>query len=335
MKSYQFAVVGATGLVGTKMLQVLAEYDLPMAGLRLFASSRSAGRQIEFRGKSYLVEDLSNSDFKGIDIALFSAGAARSKEFGPRFVEAGALVIDNSSAFRMHTDVPLVVPEVNPHRITKGKREIIANPNCSTIQLVVALKPLHRAYGIERLVVATYQSVSGSGQKGINQLEAERAGKPVLEPFYPYQIDLNCIPWIGKLCESGYSEEEEKVMKETRKILEDESIHVSCTAVRIPVMISHSEAVNIQFKKPFKSVEEIKKLLADEEGLMVIDNPTEHKYPLPVMAAGQDTVYVGRIRRDPSIENGIDMWVVGDNLRKGAASNAVQIAKQWIELDNA
>ena len=327
--------MGATGLVGTKMLEVLAEYNLPLSGLRLFASSRSAGKTIVYKGKSYIVENLSKSDFKGIDIALFSAGAARSREFAPRFVDAGALVIDNSSAFRMEPSVPLVVPEVNPHRITGGKREIIANPNCSTIQLVVALKPLHRKFGIDRLVVATYQSVSGSGQKGVAQLEAERAGRPVMDPFYPYQIDLNCIPWIGKLCESGYSEEEEKVMKETRKIIEDDSIRVSCTAVRIPVFTSHSESVNIQFKKPFKSIEEIRDILGKGEGIIVLDNPAENKYPLPVMTAGQDSVYVGRIRRDPSVEYGIDMWVVGDNLRKGAASNAVQIAKRWIELDNA
>lgn len=333
MKKYQFAVVGATGLVGRTMLQVLAEYDLPMSGLRLFASVRSAGREIEFQGKKYVVEDLSRSDFRGIDIALFSAGASRSKEFAPKFVEAGALVIDNSSAFRKDPKIPLVVPEVNSQVLTKGKREIIANPNCSTIQLVVPLKPLHDHYGIDRLVVATYQSVSGSGQKGVHQLELERQGKPVPEPFYPYQIDLNCIPWIGGYCESGYSEEEEKVMNETRKILGDYSIKVSCTAVRIPVMICHSEAVNISLKKPFM-LAEVHDLLAHFPGVKVIDDPKKNQYPIPLMAAGQDMSYVGRIRKDPSQENGLDMWVVGDNLRKGAASNAVQIAEMWIKKDN-
>ncbi len=333
MKEYNFAVVGATGLVGRKMLQILEERNLPIKSLRLFASAKSAGMKIRCGDIEAVVEDLADSDFSGIDIALFSAGGSRSREFAPKFVEAGTVVIDNSSAFRMEKDVPLVVPEINPHRITKGKREIISNPNCSTIQLVIVLKPLHDNFGIERLVVSTYQAVSGSGKSGQNQLQAERNGEEVTNPFYPHQIDANCLPDIGKLNEkTGYFDEEEKVINETRKILEDYSIKVTCTAVRVPVWTSHSESVNVQLKKE-ASLNEIRRVLQEMPGLVVVDNPVKHIYPLAVDAAEKDEVFVGRIRKDPSIDNGIDMWVVSDNLRKGAATNAVQIAQKWININ--
>ena len=333
MKKYNFAVVGATGLVGRKFLQVMEERKLPIKNLRLFASARSAGMALNLGEFETVVEDLNNSHFSGIDIALFSAGGSRSKEFAPRFVQAGSLVIDNSSAFRMEPDVPLVVPEINPHRITKGKREIIANPNCSTIQLVLVLKPLLDNFGIERVVVSTYQAVSGSGKKGQNQLQAERNGEKVSEPFYPCQIDVNCLPAIGNLNpETGYFDEEEKVMKETRKILEDDTIKVTCTAVRVPVWTSHSESVNVQLKKE-ASPEEIREVLREMRGVVVMDDPGKHIYPLAVNAAEKDEVFVGRIRKDLSIDKGIDMWVVSDNLRKGAATNAVQIAQKWISLN--
>ncbi len=333
MKGYNFAVVGATGLVGRKFLQVMEERNLPIKTLRFFASERSAGKTLQCGNYNAIVEDLNSSDFSGIDIALFSAGGSRSKEFAPRFVKAGALVIDNSSAFRMDPNVPLVVPEINPHRITKGKREIIANPNCSTIQLVMVLKPLLDNFGIERVVVSTYQAVSGSGKKGQNQLQAERNGENVLEPFYPYQIDANCIPAIGNLNpKTGYYEEEEKVIKETRKILEDDSIKATCTAVRVPVWTSHSESVNVQLKKE-ASPDKVREVLRKMPGVIVVDDPSKNLYPLAIHSAEKDEVFVGRIRKDPSIDNGIDMWIVSDNLRKGAATNAVQIAQKWIEID--
>jgi len=333
LKGYNFAVVGATGLVGRKFLQIMEERKLPIKNLRLFASARSAGMALNFGEFETVVEDLNNSHFSGIDIALFSAGGSRSKEFAPRFVQAGSLVIDNSSAFRMEPDVPLVVPEINPHRITKGKREIIANPNCSTIQLVLVLKPLLDNFGIERVVVSTYQAVSGSGKKGQNQLQAERNGQKVDDPSYPHQIDANCIPAIANLnTETGYFEEEEKVIRETRKILEDDTLKVTCTAVRVPVWTSHSESVNVQLKKE-ASTEEIREVLSEMTGVVVMDDPGKHIYPLAVNAAEKDEVFVGRIRKDLSIDKGIDMWVVSDNLRKGAATNAVQIAQEWISLN--
>jgi len=333
LKGYNFAVVGATGLVGRKFLQVMEERKLPIKNLRLFASARSAGMALNLGEFETVVEDLNNSNFSGIDIALFSAGGSRSKEFAPRFVQAGSLVIDNSSAFRMEPDVPLVVPEINPHRITKGKREIIANPNCSTIQLVLVLKPLLDNFGIERVVVSTYQAVSGSGKKGQNQLQEERNGQKVSDPFFPHQIDANCIPAIANLnTETGYFEEEEKVIRETIKILEDDTIRVTCTAVRVPVWTSHSESVNVQLKKD-ASPEEIREVLREMRGVVVMDDPGKHIYPLAVNAAEKDEVFVGRIRKDLSIDKGIDMWVVSDNLRKGAATNAVQIAQEWISLN--
>lgn len=311
----------------------MEERELPIESLRLFASSRSAGTKLSCGSIEAEVEDLATSDYSGIDIALFSAGGSRSKEYAPQFVEAGALVIDNSSAFRMVPEVPLVVPEINADAMTKGKREIIANPNCSTIQLVMALKPLYDNFGIERIVVSTYQAVSGSGKQGQNQLKEEREGKEVTDRVYPYQIDANCLPAIAAFdTETGYYEEESKVMRETRKILGDDSIRATCTAVRVPVWTSHSESVNVQLKKN-TTVEEIREVLRKMEGVIVQDDPVNNIYPLAIHAAEKDEVFVGRIRKDPSMDNTFDMWVVSDNLRKGAATNAVQIAQKWIALD--
>ena len=335
MKKYNIAVVGATGMVGRKFLQVMEERNLLIQSLRLFASSRSAGTKLQCGSIEAVVEDLSTADYSGIDIALFSAGGSRSKEYAPKFVEAGAVVIDNSSAFRMVPEVPLVVPEINAHTIKKGKREIIANPNCSTIQLVMALKPLYDKFGIERVVVSTYQAVSGSGKQGQNQLREEREGKEVTDRVYPYQIDANCLPAIASFDpETGYYEEETKVIRETRKILEDNSIKVTCTAVRVPVWTSHSESANVQLKKE-ASVQEIRDVLSRMEGVVVQDDPENNIYPLAIHAAEKDEVFVGRIRKDLSLENTFDMWVVSDNLRKGAATNAVQIAQKWIAIDNS
>lgn len=333
MRSYHVGVVGATGLVGRTFLHVLTERKLPIQSLRLFASERSAGTKLEWNGQQITVEELAAADLSGLDIALFSAGGSRSRQFAEKFVEAGAVVIDNSSAWRMHPDVPLVVPEVNGHCITGGKKEIIANPNCSTIQLVMPLKPLHEHFGIERMVVSTYQAVSGSGKSGIAQMEAERKGEHIDNPFYPFQIDLNVLPAIGNLnTASGYYEEEEKVVNETRKILEDPNIRITCTAVRVPVVCGHSESVNLELKKPF-TIKQVREAIADMPNVEIIDDPEHDKYPLPIHAAGSDITYVGRIRRDTSVSNGLDMWVVSDNVRKGAATNAVQIAEEWIRKD--
>jgi len=334
MNGYNFAVVGASGLVGRKMLQMMEERNLQVKSLHLFATERSAGTRLSYMGKEYIVEDLCRADIGGIDIALFSAGGSTSREWAPRFVEAGSLVVDNSSAWRMNPDVPLVVPEVNSHRITPGKREIIANPNCSTIQLVVAVKPIYDHFGISRMVVSTYQAVSGSGWKGVSQLEKERRGESVDDPFYPYRIDLNCLVGIGGFnSENGYYEEELKVVRESRKILEDDSLKVTCTAVRVPVKTSHCESVNLECKKDF-TIEHVREVLKDFPGIVVIDDPANNLYPKPIDAAEKDEVFVGRIRRDTSVEYGLDMWVVSDNLRKGAATNAVQIAEKWMKLDS-
>ena len=334
MEDYNFAVVGASGMVGRKMLQVLEERELPIKSLRLFATERSAGEKIIFNNNEYIIEDLQKADIQGIDIALFSVGGATSREWAPRFVKTGSLVVDNSSAWRMDSSVPLIVPEVNKHAITPGKREIIANPNCSTIQLVMAIKPIYDHFGITRMVISTYQAVSGSGWKGISQLKNERNGDSVNNPFYPYQIDLNCLVGIGKFdSESGYFEEEIKMMRESRKILDDDSIAATCTAVRVPVYTSHCESVNIECKKNF-TIENIRDILQKFPGIVVIDDPEKGLYPLPIDAAEKDEVFVGRIRRDTSYKNCFNMWVVGDNLRKGAATNAVQIVQEWIRLDN-
>lgn len=332
MRGYSVAVVGATGAVGREMMKVLEERNFPISSLKLFASSRSAGKKLEFRGEQIPTFELTKHSFVGIEIALFSAGAPRSREFAPEAVKSGAVVIDNSSAFRMDKDVPLVVPEVNPQDI-KWHQGIIANPNCSTIQMVVVLKPLHDFAKIKRIVVATYQSVSGTGSKAIAELElqakayVESSQLPI--SVYPHQILFNVIPEIGKFLDTGYTEEEMKMVNETRKIMGDETIRVSATTTRVPVFISHSEAVNVEFEKEI-SPHQAKEILQKAPGIEVIDNPAHHEYPLALNSAGKDPVYVGRIRQDASVEHGLDLWIVADNLRKGAALNAVQIAEEMI-----
>jgi aspartate-semialdehyde dehydrogenase len=329
MQKYNVAVVGATGLVGRTMTEVLEERRFPVGELRLLASERSAGREIRFMEQTLSVRRLEPSAFQGIHIALFSAGAGVSREFAPHAVGAGALVIDNSSAFRMDDGVPLVVPEVNRPTIFRH-RGIIANPNCSTIQMVVALKPLHDAWTIRRIVVATYQSVTGAGYKAIHQLENEIAGRPVLEQKLPHRIAYNVLPQIDVFFDDGYTREEHKMVGETRKIMGDQSIGVTATCVRVPVQGGHSEAVNVEFERPYE-LEDVRRLLAEAPGVLVVDNPKAGEYPMPIMSGGRDEVFVGRLRRDPSVPNGLNLWIVSDNLRKGAATNAVQIAEEWIK----
>ncbi len=333
MKEFTVAVVGATGAVGRMMIQVLEERDFPVKELRLFASERSRGVKIPFQGEDITVEVLSEQkSFAGIDIALFSAGASRSLEFAPKFAADGAVVVDNSSAWRMDPEVPLVVPEVNPHAVAGYKRKgIIANPNCSTIQMVVALKPLYDESPIKRVVVSTYQAVSGAGQKAIQELmDQTRAwcqGENMPEPkVFPHQIAFNCLPHIDVFLENGYTKEEMKMVNETKKIMEDETIAVTATTVRVPVFYGHAEAVNVETKEKI-TAQKARELLANFPGIVVIDDPENKKYPLQIEIAGRDEVFVGRIREDESIENGLNLWVVADNLRKGAATNAVQIAE--------
>ncbi len=325
-------VVGATGAVGQEMVKTLEQRNFPISELRLFASSRSKGKEVEFKGSKIVVEDLAEADFSGIQIALFSAGSKISKEFAPKFVEKGATVIDNSKAFRMYPDVPLVVPEVNPKDV-KWHRGIIANPNCSTIQMVVALKPIYDRAGIKRVIVSTYQAVSGTGYKAIAELEEEVKayveGKEYTPSVYPYQIAFNALPHIGPFEENGYTEEEMKMLNETRKILGDPKIMVTATTVRIPVFRSHSESVTVETVEKI-TADEVKRILKEAKGVKVIDEPKENLYPLAIDAAYKDEVFVGRIREDLAFSKGISFWVVSDNLRKGAALNAVQIAELLI-----
>lgn len=318
------AVIGATGLVGTKMLQVLAERRFPVSELIPAASARSAGRSLRFNGADYTVVTLEEAVRLRPDIALFSAGGSVSLEWAPRFAEAGAVVIDNSSAWRMDPEVKLVVPEVNAHVLSPDDR-IIANPNCSTIQMVVALKPLHDRYGIRRIVVSTYQSVTGTGVKAVDQLTRERANEAV-EKAYPYQIDLNLLPHIDVFMANGYTKEEMKMVNETRKIMEAPHIGVTATAVRVPVLGGHSEAVNVEFEEEF-DLDEVRALLSDAPGIVLQDDPASLQYPMPLLAHDRDEVFVGRLRRDESQARTLNLWVVSDNLRKGAATNAVQIAE--------
>ena len=318
------AVVGATGLVGSEMLTVLAERNFPVTELIPVASERSKGKEIEFKGKKYKVVTPSEAIALRPDVALFSAGGGTSTEFAPQFAEAGITVIDNSSAWRMDPTKKLVVPEVNGDVLTADDK-IIANPNCSTIQMVVVLQPLHAKYKIKRVVVSTYQSVTGTGVKAVNQLMDERAGKDG-EKAYPYPIDLNVIPHIDVFQDNGYTKEEMKMILETNKILGDDSIRVTATTVRIPVMGGHSEAVNIEFENDF-DLAEVREILAAQEGVIVVDDPANLKYPMPKDAHGKDEVLVGRIRRDESQDKTLNLWVVADNLRKGAATNAVQVAE--------
>ncbi|MGN5954550.1 aspartate-semialdehyde dehydrogenase [Sphingobacterium lactis] len=318
------AVVGATGLVGTEMLTVLAERNFPVTELIPVASERSKGKEIEFKGKKYKVVTPQEAILLKPDVALFSAGGSTSTEFAPLFAEAGITVIDNSSAWRMDPSKKLVVPEVNGDVLTNDDK-IIANPNCSTIQMVVVMKPLHEKYKIKRVVVSTYQSVTGTGVKAVDQLMNERNGVEG-EKAYPYQIDLNVIPHIDVFQDNGYTKEEMKMIQETNKIMSDDSIRVTATTVRIPVMGGHSESVNIEFENDF-DVNEVRELLAASEGIIVVDNPANLEYPMPKDAHGKDEVFVGRIRRDESQDKTLNLWIVADNLRKGAATNAVQIAE--------
>lgn len=318
------AVVGATGLVGSVMLKVLAERNFPVTELIPVASAKSAGKEVDFKGKKYKVVTVDDAIAMKPDVALFSAGGSTSLEQAPRFAEAGTVVIDNSSAWRMDPTKKLVVPEVNANVITKEDK-IIANPNCSTIQMVVALKPLHEKYKIKRVVVSTYQSVTGTGKKAVDQLMNERNGIEGAKA-YPYTIDLNVIPHIDVFQDNGYTKEEMKMIYETKKIMGDDSIRVTATTVRIPVMGGHSESVNIEFENDF-DLAEVRSLLEQQEGLIVVDDPANLKYPIPMDAHEKDEVLVGRIRRDESQPNTLNLWVVADNLRKGAATNAVQIAE--------
>ena len=344
----KIAVVGATGLVGSKMLQVLDKQKIKIDELIVAASERSVGKEIVFQGRSHQVVSVEDAIEARPDIAIFSAGASASKQYAPLFAAKGTYVIDNSSAWRMFPEIPLVVPEINADTITKDTH-IIANPNCSTIQMVMALAPIHKAYGIRRLVISTYQSVTGSGMKGVYQLNREEDARrsaysampgagagasPVgihqLPPAYPHQIYYNVIPHAGDFIDNGYTTEEEKLVNETRKILRDDHIAITATATRVPVTGGHSEAVNVETERPFE-IDDVRKLLLAMPGVVVEDDPAKNNYPMPLYAFNRDEVFVGRIRRDFSIENGLNLWVVSDNLRKGAATNAVQIAKYVIE----
>jgi aspartate-semialdehyde dehydrogenase len=326
---YVVAVVGATGAVGTEMIEVLEERKFPVTRLVPLASARSAGGTVIFEGNEVPIEVLTKDSFAGVDIALFSAGADLSREFAPIAVKAGAVVIDNSAAWRMTPEVPLVVPEVNAHDIQRHKG-IIANPNCSTIQMVVALKPLHDKARIKRIVVTTFQSVSGTGKDAMDELMAEcqdlLSFKSASPKVYPYQIAFNCLPQIDDFLPSGYTKEEMKMVHETRKIMGDQSIHVTATTVRVPVYVGHSEAVNIETERKL-SANEARAILSTAPGVLLYDDPAHKIYPMPLEVAGKDEVYVGRVREDESIANGLNLWVVADNLRKGAALNAVQIAE--------
>ena len=321
------AVVGATGLVGSKMLRVLEERHFPVTELLPVASSRSVGKKVVFQGREWTVMSAEDAIAKKPAVAIFSAGGAASGKLAPLFAAAGCRVVDNSSYWRMDPTKKLVVPEINGD-VLGPDDYIIANPNCSTIQMVMALAPLHKAYGIKRIVVSTYQSVSGSGAKGVNQLKAERAGGE--GDFYPYPIDLNTLPHIDSFLENGYTKEEMKMVNETRKILRDDTIAVTATTVRVPVWGGHSESVNVEFLRPFE-VDEARRLMASMPGVIVQDDPGNKVYPMPRFAEGRDEVFVGRIRRDFSVENGLNFWCVADNLRKGAATNAVQIAQLLLE----
>ncbi len=329
------AVVGATGLVGTVMIEVLQERKFPVTEFLPVASERSEGKEIVFNGKPYKIVSLADAVFAKPDVAIFSAGATVSKEWAPKFAAAGTTVVDNSSAWRMEEGIKLVVPEVNAHALTTTDK-IIANPNCSTIQMVVALAPLHKAYKIKRIVISTYQSITGTGVKAVKQYNLERKGfQPGTDEMaYHYQIFENCIPQCDVFLDNDYTKEEMKMVNETRKIFDDYSLRITATTVRVPVHGGHSEAVNIEFEKPFE-VADVKKMLSEAPGVVLTDNPAEKQYPMPLYSRNKDDVFVGRVRRDDSVENGLNIWVVSDNLRKGAATNAIQIAEylhkmKWI-----
>ncbi|MBM4141570.1 MAG: aspartate-semialdehyde dehydrogenase [Nitrospira sp.] len=331
---YIVAVVGATGAVGNEMVATLEGRDFPVGSLRLFASERSEGKHLKFRDTDVSVETLNENCFRGIDIALFSAGAERSRIWAPIAVKSGCVVVDNSSQWRMDPEVPLVVPEVNPDDL-KWHKGIIANPNCSTIQMVVVLKPIHDVAKIKRVVVTTFQSVSGTGQKAMDELLKQTTDllnfKEITCNVYPHQIAFNVLPHIDKFLDNGYTKEEMKMVNETRKIIGDNSIRITATTVRVPVFRGHSESVNIETEKKL-TANEVRAILSEAPGIVVFDAPHKNVYPLPVSIAGTDETYVGRIREDESIENGINIWIVADNLRKGAALNTVQIAERLVEM---
>ncbi|MCL6477015.1 MAG: aspartate-semialdehyde dehydrogenase [Peptococcaceae bacterium] len=332
MAVYNVVIVGASGAVGHELIKVLDERKFPLGKLKLCATSRSAGKQIVFRGESYTVEETTPESFDDMDIALFAGGAA-SLEFGPAAVDRGCVVIDNSSNYRLDPKVPLVVPEVNPEDV-KWHQGIIANPNCSTIIMVVALKPIHDAAGIKRVVVSTYQAVSGAGQEAIEELTAQTrailAGEEYPPNKFAYQIAFNLIPHIDVFQEMDYTKEEWKMVKETHKIMHDQTIRITATTVRVPVYRSHSESINIETERKL-TADEARKILAAAPGVVVIDSPAEKKYPMPLFCSDKDEVFVGRIREDNSIEKGLNIWVVADQIRKGAATNAVQIAELLVK----
>lgn len=330
-KKFNVAVAGATGAVGNQMIACLEERNFPVKTIKFLASSRSVGRKLRFRGDLIAVEELTGDSFKDVDIALFSAGGGPSQTFAPLAAASGCIVVDNSSAWRMDPNVPLVVPEVNPHAVAQyTKKGIIANPNCSTIQMLVALNPIQKAVGIKRIVVSTYQAVSGTGKKAIDELYDQT--KSMINfidcrcKVYPHRIAFNCLPHIDVFLDNGYTKEEMKMVNETRKIFEDDTIGVTATTVRVPVFYSHSESINIETREPI-AVEQVRTLMKNAPGVQLVDDPANNVYPLAIDAAGQDMTMVGRIRMDESIPNGINLWVVADNIRKGAATNAVQIAE--------
>uniref|UniRef100_A0A7C3ZBJ7 Aspartate-semialdehyde dehydrogenase n=1 Tax=Desulfobacca acetoxidans TaxID=60893 RepID=A0A7C3ZBJ7_9BACT len=330
-RPYKVAVVGATGAVGQQMVRCLEERHFPVAELKPLASERSIGKTVAYQGKEIPVEVLNKDSFKGINLALFSAGGAISKEYAPIAAESGTVVVDNSSAWRMDPEVPLVVPEVNPQDIGLYKKTgIIANPNCSTIQMVVVLKPLHDAARIKRVVVSTYQAVSGTGQKAVEELSSQVLAlynnREVVKKVYPHRIAFNCLPHIDVFLENGYTKEEMKMVNETKKIMGDDSIQVTATTVRVPVFYGHSESVNIETEEKLTPAA-AREILSKFPGVKVVDNPGKNEYPMPIDAAGQDLTLVGRIREDFTIKNGLNLWIVADNIRKGAATNAVQIAE--------
>ncbi|MGB5990296.1 MAG: aspartate-semialdehyde dehydrogenase [Marinifilaceae bacterium] len=324
----KIAVVGATGLVGRKMLEILEERDFPVTELLPVASERSYGKEISFRNNRYKVIGMQEAIDNKPQIAIFSAGGEASLEWAPKFAEAGITVIDNSSAWRMDTSKKLIIPEINATELTE-KDMIIANPNCSTIQMLVAIAPLHKRYKIKRIVVSTYQSITGSGIKAVRQMENERADIEG-EMAYPHPIDRNCIPQCDSFTDNGYTKEEMKLVNETNKILNDNSIKITSTAVRVPVVGGHSESINIEFLEDYK-LEDIRELLSSSDGITICDDPLNNEYPMPINAHGKDDVFVGRIRRDFSQDNSLNMWVVSDNLRKGAATNAIQIAEYLLK----
>ena len=328
MKNYKVAIIGATGLVGRTFLKVLKERNFPVEKLYLYASANSAGKKIEFNGTEYTVMELKDETIANdIDVALFSAGGGVSLEYAPKFKAKGAVVIDNSSAWRMDKNIPLVVPEANPEAL-KNHPGIIANPNCSTIQVMPVLKVLQEKYGLKRVIYSTYQAVAGSGQKGLNDLEANLKGEP--SKGYPHQIAFNALPHIDVFLDNGYTKEEIKMVEETRKILGLPDLRVTATCVRVPVKMGHAVSVNVELEKPFE-LKDVFKAFEEKEGVIVQDDVSKNVYPMPIVAEDTDEVYVGRIRRDESVENGLNLWVVADNIRKGAATNTIQIAETLIK----